>query len=233
MNRKQTNIASIITALTLTALIVAINYLTLAAALHQTPQTAPSEPLAVNSAEPYTAAQTLPARTEKAQQINAATIDAQERDKYPNAPDAAIDASAVAQAENRNISETETGSPQTDDPEPETATTEESLTASGAILTPIGAHRIVGYDPYCAHCCSRADGITASGVTVTIGKTIAMHSIPFGTEVLIDGLGIYTVEDRGVSEGYIDIALASHSDCYQITSRRMAYVIDRNGTEAK
>lgn len=53
----------------------------------------------------------------------------------------------------------------------------------------------------CALCCGSETGVTASGVGVQEGRTIAApSSIPFGTEVYIEGLGSYVVEDRG---GYI------------------------------
>lgn len=93
-------------------------------------------------------------------------------------------------------------------------------------LTPIGKLQILGYSPYCSHCCPRADGITASGATATVGRTIAMYSVPFGTEVFIDGLGYYTVEDRGVGKGVIDVVCENHAACYAITGKYECYIVE-------
>jgi len=111
----------------------------------------------------------------------------------------------------------------------------EELEAAGAVLTPIGAHWVLGYDPYCRHCCGKwaANGITASGRTATPGLTVAMYSgIQFGAEIYIDGLGVFVVEDRGVTRGYIDVALNSHDECYAITGRRDAYIVERSADGA-
>lgn len=90
-----------------------------------------------------------------------------------------------------------------------------------------GVCKITGYDPYCKHCCRRADGITASGKTATIGKTVAMSKdIPFGTVIEIDGLGRYTVEDRGVDAMKVDIACENHAACYKITGKYNVYIVE-------
>lgn len=89
----------------------------------------------------------------------------------------------------------------------------------------LGTYYITGYDPYCSHCCGKSDGITASGETVTVGRTIAMYGVPFGTKIYITGLGVYTVEDRGVSKGMIDVACANHAECFAITGNRNAYIV--------
>lgn len=85
---------------------------------------------------------------------------------------------------------------------------------------------ITGYDPWCAHCCGSTSGITASGKEATVGKTIAMYGLAFGTQVYIEGLGTYTVEDRGVGSGVVDVACASHEDCYAITTHANVYIIN-------
>lgn len=94
--------------------------------------------------------------------------------------------------------------------------------------TYLGEYQITGYDPYCAHCCGKkvADGITASGEPAEVGKTIAMKGIPFGTRILIDGLGEYIVQDRGVGEGVIDVACNGHEACYAATGRYEVWRID-------
>ncbi len=93
-------------------------------------------------------------------------------------------------------------------------------------MTYLGNFYITGYDPYCKHCCSRGDGITASGEAAEVGKTIAMKGIPFGTRILIDGLGEYIVQDRGVGDGVIDVACDGHDACYEITGLRDVWIID-------
>lgn len=67
----------------------------------------------------------------------------------------------------------------------------------------------------CVSCCGKSDGITASGSHVQQGRTVATgKEFPFGTQLLIDG-HIYTVEDRGVGNGHIDIFMDSHQECLQ------------------
>ena len=93
-------------------------------------------------------------------------------------------------------------------------------------LTYIGTYHITGYDPYCSHCCGKADGITASGAKATPGKTIAMAGYEFGTEIYIEGLGTYTVADRGVGQGVIDVACEDHEACYTVTGSYEVYLVN-------
>ena len=93
-------------------------------------------------------------------------------------------------------------------------------------LKKLGNYTITGYDPFCAHCCGKSDGITASGKLATIGKTVAMKGIAFGTEIYIDGLGYYVVEDRGVGSGKVDIACDGHAECYAITGKYDVYIVE-------
>jgi 3D (Asp-Asp-Asp) domain-containing protein len=49
----------------------------------------------------------------------------------------------------------------------------------------------------CQHCCGpNAKGVTASGKQVKEGM-VACNWLPFGTQVKVEGLGTFTVEDRG------------------------------------
>ncbi len=60
-----------------------------------------------------------------------------------------------------------------------------------------------------------SDGITASGVEVREGRTIAAGpSLPFGTIVYIGGVGSRVVEDRGgaIPDGRIDIYFDDHNE---------------------
>lgn len=93
-------------------------------------------------------------------------------------------------------------------------------------MTPLGEYKVVGYDPYCTHCCPRGDGITASGVPATVGRTCAIEGLPFGTKLYISGLGEYVVEDRGVKGNVIDIACADHAACYAITGTYEVYIVN-------
>ena len=78
--------------------------------------------------------------------------------------------------------------------------------------------KITGYCA-CEICCpNTSDGITASGTKVDAQTTVAADkSIPFGTQIYIDGLGIKTVEDRGsaVNGNHIDVYFDSHEKAKQ------------------
>lgn len=93
----------------------------------------------------------------------------------------------------------------------------------------VGKFRITGYDPYCAHCCDKTDGITASGKQATFWNTIAADKsrFPFGTKLYIEGLGTFTVEDRGgaIKNNKIDVAVPSHDDAYKITGNYNVYIV--------
>lgn len=84
----------------------------------------------------------------------------------------------------------------------------------------IGLYNITGYTPGCVHCCGNDAGITASGNVATVGYTVAASSnLPFGTNLYIEDYGYYVVEDRGgFNSNVLDIAAASHEDCYELTA---------------
>lgn len=78
-------------------------------------------------------------------------------------------------------------------------------------LTYLGTWTTTAYCP-CEICCGEwATGCTASGVLATPNHTVACGSLPFGTQVMIDGM-IYTVEDTGVEGEWIDIFFSSHEE---------------------
>lgn len=78
-------------------------------------------------------------------------------------------------------------------------------------LTYLGVWTTTAYCP-CEICCGEwATGCTASGVLATPHHTVACGSLPFGTQVMIDGM-IYTVEDTGVEGEWIDIFFSSHDE---------------------
>ena len=99
----------------------------------------------------------------------------------------------------------------------------------GRNLEYIGDFFITGYDPWCSHCCgkSKPNAITASGAVAQVGVTVAMNKkYPFGTQIYIEGYGVYTVQDRGVKDGMVDIAAASHEACYELTGYNIpVYII--------
>lgn len=93
----------------------------------------------------------------------------------------------------------------------------------------LGRYKITGYDT-CAKCCGKSDGITASGVIATVGRTCAApESIPFGTKLHIEGIGERIVEDRGgFDDNVIDVLCENHADCYALTGYYDVYVVEGN-----
>lgn len=69
---------------------------------------------------------------------------------------------------------------------------------------------------YCNGPCCKGDpsGLTASGTVPVQGRTVAMNGIPFGTKLKING-SVYTVEDRGVPYGTVDIYFDRHEDAME------------------
>ena len=90
----------------------------------------------------------------------------------------------------------------------------------------MGNWRITGYDPHCAHCCGKTNGITASGNQAEFGTSAGCNNLPLGTIIYIDGYGTYRIDDRGgMSTNHIDIAAPSHDVCYQLTGHANVYVV--------
>ena len=99
---------------------------------------------------------------------------------------------------------------------------------------PFGEFYITGYTPTCEHCCGKSDGITASGVEAVVGRTVAMHQvdmhilgIEYGDRIYIEGIGERVVEDTGCRQGVIDVACASHEDCYKVTRYATVEVLEK------
>lgn len=67
----------------------------------------------------------------------------------------------------------------------------------------------------CPICCGKSDGITSSGTQAKEKHTIAVdpHVIPIGSEVYLEGLGIFTAEDTGgaIKGNRIDIYMEDHN----------------------
>jgi 3D (Asp-Asp-Asp) domain-containing protein len=75
--------------------------------------------------------------------------------------------------------------------------------------------------------CGKSDGITASGVLVKENRTIACPGwMPFGAKLDIEGMGVYTCEDRG---GAIK---ANHIDIYMQT-KKQAFAFGRQNLTAE
>ena len=89
----------------------------------------------------------------------------------------------------------------------------------------LGSLWITGYDA-CVKCCGNTSGITASGVKATTDHTVAMcRDYPFGTKIYIEGLGYYTVEDRGVGQGCVDVFCNNHDECARVTGYRKVWLV--------
>lgn len=70
----------------------------------------------------------------------------------------------------------------------------------------------------CQKCCGKSDGITASGQKAHYG-VVAGNWLKFGTKVKIEGLGVFTVQDRGAKSlfgsksnhiKHLDVFLPTH-----------------------
>ena len=91
------------------------------------------------------------------------------------------------------------------------AISDEPGDTSDPVLSYLGNYTITFYCA-CPECCGEwATGCTASGVAATEWHTVATgEQFEFGTELYIDGLGTFTVEDRGVDGEWIDVYVADH-----------------------
>mgnify|MGYP000596288173 FL=1 len=69
------------------------------------------------------------------------------------------------------------------------------------------------YDP-CVECNGNNLALTATGTTLTEGRTIAVDPsvIPLGSRVFIEGYGVFIAEDTGgaIKGNKIDIAVSTH-----------------------
>ena len=94
--------------------------------------------------------------------------------------------------------------------QPENNQSESQNNSNGNYL---GRFTLTGYCN-CEKCGGHESGLTASGTTPVPGRTVAMGGVPFGTKLLING-NVYTVEDRGVPYGHVDIFFNSHEEALQ------------------
>ena len=92
----------------------------------------------------------------------------------------------------------------------------------------LGRYYITGYTISYADC-GKIDGITASGIVASVGRTCASgKEFAFGTRLYIDGIGERTVEDRGggVHNGHIDVLFATRDECYAATGWYDVWLIE-------
>lgn len=95
-------------------------------------------------------------------------------------------------------------------------------------------YKLTAYCP-CEKCCGKSDGITASGTKATEGRTIAVDTeiIPYGTEVLVEGLGKFIAEDCGgvIKGNRIDIYFNSHEDALEFgVQERKVKILKKEGS---
>ena len=82
-----------------------------------------------------------------------------------------------------------------------------------ANATALGNYKLTFYDP-CVECNGNNLALTATGTTLTEGRTIAVDPsvIPLGSRVFIEGYGVFIAEDTGgaIKGNKIDIAVSTH-----------------------
>jgi len=72
--------------------------------------------------------------------------------------------------------------------------------------------------------CGKSDGITASGLKVKEGTTIACPpQFPFGTKIKIEGMGTRVCEDRGgaIKGNHVDIYVETKKDAFSFGRRNL------------
>ena len=85
----------------------------------------------------------------------------------------------------------------------------------------LGKYTLTAYCA-CARCCGKSNGITASGIKATQGRTVACNFLPFGSEIIING-HTYIVEDRGgqvALKNKIDIYFDSHEEALKFGKQK-------------
>ena len=94
--------------------------------------------------------------------------------------------------------------------------------ASDAIkanATALGNYKLTFYDP-CVECNGNNLALTATGTTLTEGRTIAVDPsvIPLGSRVFIEGYGVFIAEDTGgaIKGNKIDIAVSTHEHANEL-----------------
>lgn len=91
----------------------------------------------------------------------------------------------------------------------------------------LGNWTITFYCP-CAQCCgSWATGCTANGNPAIEWYTVATDQFDFGTQLYIEGLGYFVVDDRGVSGEWIDVFVSDHQTALDLgVQHREVYLVN-------
>jgi len=98
---------------------------------------------------------------------------------------------------------------------------DKKIESSNRVL--LGTYYVTGY---CRKCNYPKNSLaTASGRNATVGRTVAMKGLPFGTRIYIEGIGERVVEDRGVGSGKVDVFCVNCADERKITGYRKVYRI--------
>ncbi len=92
---------------------------------------------------------------------------------------------------------------------------------------------VTGYAPLdpsavAGMCYSGDPNITASGEQVVPGLTAATHhSIPFGTEIVVPGYGVYVAHDRGgaITRGKLDLAFRTKAEALALGRQSMLVAV--------
>ena len=83
-------------------------------------------------------------------------------------------------------------------------------------MTYLGEYELTAYEWTGYRC--------ANGNYPTCNYTVACNSLPLGTQIFIEGMGTYVVEDRGgMSDNVIDVYMGDYDTCIQF-GRRSAKV---------
>ena len=96
-----------------------------------------------------------------------------------------------------------------------------------ALLLPSARSELVTVTAYCpcAKCCGKwAGGRTADGHMPAPGVTCAAsRSVPFGTRLLIPGVGWRTVQDRLARrfDGRVDVLFATHAEAVRFGKQKL------------
>lgn len=118
--------------------------------------------------------------------------------------------------------------------EPEEIPTEEETGQTGENneLIDLGEWLITFYCP-CETCCGPwATGCTASGVMATEWHTVATDQFDFGTQLYIEGLGYFVVEDRGVEGAHADVFVNDHQYALELGEQhREVYLVGEKEIE--
>lgn len=92
----------------------------------------------------------------------------------------------------------------------------------------LGEYWVTGYAIWCPDCQGQWVGMSASGMELIPGYSVAMCSdFPFGSKIYIEGYGIFEVADRGgaIGPGRIDVACNTHEECANYTGNYRVWLL--------